>query len=614
MNADWKQIQYNLHDVITKNKIDSFDLFCEVIGKMSNEKKGLYFECLCKLYFTVCTVNKTKYKHFYMYSEIPSILKTKLNLPAKDKGIDCIVMDHDNKIYAVQCKFRSHNNRAIPFGELATFPALTFGSSAKIHGGIFFSNCYDVCDELKNKKYTHILYNTLDKKCDHLFWKNVVECIDNKPISMYATKKPLQHQQQIILHVKRHYETENKGRLYLACGSGKTFLGYWLGVREFGYDKIFIVVPSLYLLSQTYETWIKETQYDTRKYHFLLIGSDMDSGENMSCEYRPTTDPNTIGNELKKNNRIVVVVTYHSSNLLVNICKKLKYTFDFGIYDEAHRTVGDDEKCFTYLITSNIEKRKLFMTATEKIYSYKNKISDDKHENILSMDNENIYGKIIYRYSMRQAIDDNVLVDYRIIAPCINSKKYTEEILNNRFVNDNDNTYDIKTILTGIMIISSFEKCNFKHLLIFSNLNERAKSIIEFIENYISKTGHKLNGKINCKFLSGKNNMNIRKREVKEFENCDMGIISSAKIFGEGVDIKICDAVCFADGKNSSVDIVQYVGRCLRRCEKIPNKLSYVLVPFILDDEGEFFDCKNQSYSKLRKILKTIGTTDEFVT
>jgi predicted helicase len=406
-------------------------------------------------------------------------------------------------------------------------------------------------------------------------------------------------------------------------------------VKELGYTKIFIVVPSLYLLSQTYETWMMETQYEKDKFHFILIGSDMDNKEELLCEYKPTTDKNKIKEELEEFNKVVVIATYHSSELLIDVCKQLDYKFDMGIFDEAHRTVGEEEKCFTKIMSSEISEKRLFMTATEKIYNInRSKKTDEEKETVLSMDNEKVYGKVIYRYSMRQAIEDGVLVDYRIIAPFINSKKYdeqlktnvfnstaknrkdfsTEQLLNNQFVNDEDITYDTRIILTGLMIISSMEEFKFKHLLIFSNTNNRAKKIMEFIELYLSKSEHPLKEILNCKYLSGNDSMNKRKGEVKEFENCEYGIISSARIFGEGIDIKICDAICFADGKSSSVDIVQYVGRCLRKCDTIPNKLSYVLVPFVLDEGNEFFDYDNQSYVKLRKILKTIGTTDEMVT
>lgn len=615
MDVNWEKIKYKFLEHVNKFKIVNFYDFSESLKLLTSEEKGIYFEYFCKLYFCIDSFSKDNYKKFYLYTEIPNYLRKKINLPPKDKGIDCIIIDNDDKIFAIQVKYRSNKNKIIPFGELATFPALAFGTDVKVNGSIFFTNCYDACNELHNDKYIHVLFNSLNEKCDVLFWKNVHEFIGDKPITKYKPFTPLEHQKQIVKECKKYYETEDNGRLYLACGTGKTFLGYWISIRELQCDKIFIIVPSLYLLSQTYETWMREIQYDKQKYYFILVGSDMDNKEDFICEYKPSTDVNKIKKELKDNEKVVVIITYHSSDLLISVCKELEYKFNFGIYDEAHRTVGEDNKCFTNMIKSKIENKKLFMTATEKVYNYrKSKQTNKEKENVLSMDNENIYGKVIYRYSMCRAIEDNVLANYRIVALFINGMKYDKDILNNIFVNDEKNVYDIRTILTGLMIISSMEQCNFKHLLIFSNTNERAKSIIEFIENYINKTDHKLKNKVNCKFLSGNDSMNKRKSEVVDFEKSDIGIISSARIFGEGVNIKICDAVCFADGKSSSVDIVQYVGRCLRKCETLPNKLSYVLVPFILNDSKEFFDYENQSYIKLRKILKTIGTSDEMVT
>lgn len=612
MNANWNDIvKYIFCEIITKNNVNNFNDFHKSLVNLTNEEKGLYFEYFCYLFFKLDPITHENYPNFYFYNQIPIRLKKLTNVPSKDMGIDCLAIDKENKIYTIQVKFRSKINTVIPFNELSTFPALTFGSKTKnFYKGIFFSNCYDVCDQLKDNKYIHILFGSLNEKCDELFWKNVKDYIGDKPITQYKLKMPLDHQNIIIEKCKEHYKNNNYGKLYLACGTGKTFVGYWLSIRVLKMNKIFVVVPSLYLLSQTYETWYKEMQYDEEKYDFLLIGSDLDKNDEMICEHNLTTNEKTIQNCLKNNNKILVITTYHSSHLLVNACKKLKYKFDFGIYDEAHRSAGYEDKRFTILLSSKIEIKRLFMTATEKIYNY----SKNNEENILSMDNENIYGKIIFKYSIKQAIDNDVLVNYRLLAPFINTSEYNEKILNDRFVKykKENITYDIKTILIGLMIIFSMKKYNFTHLLIFSNTNEKAKKMMDFIKLYLDESEPE--HKINCKYLSGNDNMNKRKYEVEEFENSQRGIISSARIFGEGVDIKICDSVCFTDGKSSSIDIVQYVGRCLRKCNSIPNKLSYVLIPFLLDNETEFFDYANQSYLKLRKILKTIGTTDELIT
>jgi predicted helicase len=603
--TNWDKIKYDFLDHINKNNITNFIDFHNSLKELDTKVKGDYFEYFCKLYFTIDSYSKQHYKNFYLYTEIPLEIKKKLILPDKDKGIDAIVSDNQNNIYAVQIKYRKKNNNNIPFGELATFQALTFGTDIKnIHKGIFFTSCIDVCNELKNDKYINIVNSSFDK-CDNLFWINVKEYIGEKPLTKYINMTPLPHQEKLIPIIVNHYKNNNCGRVCIACGTGKTFLAFWTTIKEMKLNKIFIVVPSLYLLSQTFEVYQRELQNDN--FHFILIGSDMDD-KDFVCEYIPTTDITDIKSQIENNKeKLIVITTYHSSDLLIKATKSAKFKFDIGIYDEAHRTVGEKDKCFTSLLTSNIENKKLFMTATEKIYKYKT--NDNETDEVLSMDNEAIYGKQICKYSIKEAIEDKVLVDYRIIAPFINN------ILNCNYkiVDDKGNKFNSNIVVSGILIIKSMQEYKFKHLLIFSNKNDKAEQIIKFIEWYLNTYEHNL-GNVYTKYLSGKNTMNFRKSEVKNFENYSIGIISSARIFGEGVDIKKCDAVCFADGKGSTVDIIQYVGRALRKCSSIPDKSSYVIIPFILDLDEEFLTNENESFLKIRKILQALGTSDDMIT
>ena len=602
--TNWNKIKYDFLDHINTNNITNFLQFHESLKPLDKNTKGNYFEYFCMLYFLIEPYHKQNYKDFYLYTDISSKIKKDLNLPEKDKGIDAIVSDINNNIYAIQVKYRKKINDCIPFGELATFQALTFGTSVKnIHKGIFFTNCIDVCEELKNDKYINIVNTSFDK-CDDLFWKNVREYIGDKPLTKYTNMTPLSHQDKLIPIILNHYKNNNYGRLCIACGTGKTFLAFWVTIKEMKLTKIFIVVPSLYLLSQTFEVYQRELQNDN--FHFILIGSDMDD-KDFVCEYTPTTDVNDIKKQIENNReKLIVITTYHSSDLLIKATKSAKFKFDMGIYDEAHRTVGDKDKCFTSLLTSNIENKKLFMTATEKIYKYKTK--DDETDEVLSMDNEAIYGKQIVKYSIKEAIEDKVLVDYRIIAPFINNLSDA----NYKIVDDDGKQFNPNIVVSALLIIKSMQEYKFKHLLIFSNKNDRAEQIINFIDWYLNTYEHGL-GEIYTKFLSGKNTMNFRKNRVKEFENYSVGIISSARIFGEGVDIKKCDAVCFADGKGSTVDIIQYVGRALRKCDLIPNKLAYVIIPFILDSDEDFLNNENDSFLKIRKILQALGTSDEMI-
>ena len=602
--------------------IDDFDDFFERIVNLEDKKlKGDLFEYFAKLYFELLPSNKKQYEHFYLYADIPAKIKKYTKLPTKDKGIDGILIDYNNNIYAVQIKFRS-DRKIIPFGDLATFPALAFGTGVEhISGGVMFTTCIDVCDELNGDKYTNITYDSFDK-CDTYFWKKVRKYILKQKIDDYLIMKPLPHQEIIFPLIKTHYEENDNGRLYLPCGTGKTFIGYWSAIKILNMKKTVIIVPSLYLLSETYNTWIIESQYLNPQIYFTLIGSDINNRN--ECEYKPTTDVDMIINYLTKykNDNHVVITTYQSCDLLLKACIKLAYKFDIGIFDEAHRTTGDSDNLFTCLLSNkyNICKKRMFMTATEKIYNIPKSFTNNKlkkediEDQVLSMDNENVYGEVIYKYSTRQAIDDKQLVDYKLIAPFLSTNTYDTMIDENKIIKLLNKKYEMKLILLCCIIKNAMEACKFTHLLIFSNSNDNAKKIFEILAQLIKDED------LYIKCLSGNDNMTIRRSEVTEFEKAKKGIISSARIFGEGVNIKICDAVCFADNKASSVDIVQCVGRCLRKYAPNPYKMGYVLVPFLIEKyyDDEFYDNfltnENESFMKLRRVLKSLGDTDDIIT
>lgn len=606
MECDIFQIKKLFLNIIVN--VLEYDDFDRKLKRLNNKDKSCIFKLFYKLYFTLIPLYKTIYKNIYLYHEIPNKIKNKLKLPYKDNGIDGLIITTTDKYLVVRVKFRE-SKKPIPFEKLATFSTLASDYKCRnINGGILFTNCYDVCYELNDERYSNVLYSCFNK-CDINFWDTVREYLKHDIIK-YTIMTPLPYQKAILPFIEQYYKENNYGRLYLPCGTGKTFLGYWISIHILKCNKIFIVVPSLYLLSETYETWSKQLYNSSYKY--LLIGSDIDKKDGMSCEYKITTNIDDIKEQLENTiEKIIVITTYHSSNLLRNVCEEINFTFDMGIFDEAHRTTGIGDKLFANLLThEKLSKKRLFMTATEKIYHYQISKPKEQQENIYSMDNENVYGKIIYNYSTRKAIEDGQLVDYKVVAPFISSDNYDDLLENNNYIKINESKYNIKILALSIMIIKTMKDLNIKHMLIFSNKNEKAKKIMEMLRALLKND----NSDIYCNCLSGNDNMNKRRHEVKLFEQSKRGIMSSAKIFGEGVNIPICDSVCFADNKESTVDIIQYVGRCLRKCKLIPNKISYVVVPFVLNNDTEnFFDSENKSFLKLRMILKSLGTTDDLV-
>jgi len=210
MNCNIHSIKkYFLHIITNVCKYDDFD---EKLKELNTENKGYLFELFFKLYFTLIPTYKSIYDKIYLYKEIPYDIMKKLILPNKDKGIDGLIITINEEYLVVQVKYRK-NKKPITFSELATFPALAFGTKCiNINGGILFTNSYDVCDELKNEKYNNITY-TCFNKCDNEFWNICREYLRHDIIINYTSLTPLPHHQILLPNIEKYFKENNYGRI-----------------------------------------------------------------------------------------------------------------------------------------------------------------------------------------------------------------------------------------------------------------------------------------------------------------------------------------------------------------------------------------------------------------
>lgn len=618
--SKWINVEKRFNEMF--RDVNTFNDFQYILNKEDNQTKGDLFEYFCKLFFLHDPIRNENVKNFYLGSEIPESIIEKLNLPRDDRGIDAIIETIDGKYNAVQVKYRSDIYKNITYGETSTFQALTYGTKvSNINKGIFFTNCHDVNDDLKNDKYIHITHNIIR---DSEIWTVFNSLVTNKPKPKLEPYKKLPHQESIVNAFLNHYKQKTKGKIISACGTGKTLIAYW-SVIEGKYKNIMVLVPSLYLLSGIFDSWKRESIAQNIQIDFLLVGSDVyvnDDGEYeenplQELQYELTTDITKIKEFINKqtNNIKVVICTYHSSELLINTCTELNYKFNFGLYDEAHRTCGIANKKFSRIVKADIATHKLFLTATPKIKNNKINKTKTPDPDCLSMDDIEQYGDVIYNYTIRQAINEGILCDYRIVASILNESD--EALIQNLYSNViiDDKKYTMEDLITAHMIIKIMLEYNQRHVLTMSNTNKKASKLRNALDLVIKKST--LKDKIYLSNLTGNDRMYKRRATVNEFEKSEYGIITSARIFNEGVDIKICDTVVFADQKSSTTDIIQCVGRCLRKYSAKPNKLGYILIPTIMksNDEDEFFSKteKGTPYKKIKQILRAIGSTDDQV-
>lgn len=621
--TNWNKFRNVFLDII--KDVTSYIEFENVIKHLKEDKlKGDMYEFFCKIVYE----NLVKdVKNIYLYSEIPDDLKQKHKLPLNDKGIDALVIMNDGTTNAIQVKFRSNLSTIIPYGDMATFIASTYGPHVSgFNKGIIFTNCYDVCDELKNDGFIRYTRDSIIALTDEKsFWdelRNMLKSVVNSSVKLIKPYVKHKHQKNVFKLAYDHFYTkkENKGIIYSPPGTGKTLMCFWIANLiddEIEKQKriILISVPSLHLLNDTFLVWERELIAHGIDFNFLLIGSDIDMKTfDGNIKEKVTTDQHTVSKfikELNKDKTNFVITTYQSSELIINACTSNKFKFDFFIGDEAHKTTGDEEKEFGLLIGADVSHKKLFVTATTKVFRQKN-IALGSDTEIYSMDNEKHYGKVIHTLSLRHAIEnEKLLCDYKIITPVVIESEMEQFIKQQKYVTIDNALYTSRELMIAYMIKKCFDNGQIRHLLVYCNKNKNALRMNNCLKKIFEKDDKYKNMIFNC--MNGKTKMTDRKKTINEFENSEFAIISSAKILNEGIDIKICDSVCFAENRSSTVDIIQCIGRSLRLCDKKPNKLSYVIVPVIINDNIDFFEMDNSEYHKVMSILRALATTDDNV-
>jgi len=277
--------------------------------------------------------------------------------------------------------------------------------------------------------------------------------------------------------------------------------------------------------------------------------------------------------------------------------------FNLGIYDEAHRTTGELSG-FNKLVSSSKIAKKLFLTATLKYYDYLDTELETLKVN--SMDNQNIYGRVIASVSAKEALKLKRICPYSImtiklqdILECGSSKQRNKiENIIDKYIESNleednvDNISDgVKTFISdnkkryiriAYGLIKVIQSTGIKHLITFHRYIACARLFSYILEEFFDKEE---NFKVSV--ITGSDDKETRDNILTDFQTLEPDsikckILCNARVLQEGVDVPSCDAVAFVDLKSSAVDTIQALARCLTFQ---PNKEAYILIPF---DENDF--------------------------
>lgn len=589
------------------NSWSDFKLKTDALPK---KQMGDAFELLTKLYFKINPVYSF-YDEVWLLSEVPSTVFEYLGLPSHDLGID-LIAKQGNEYHPIQCKYHSEKNSSITFNEVSTFISLLEGNDKFAQG--YICSTANVTsknlDKIKNKPINLVLSDSW-VLLDEDFFDKIKNYFDNRKYTPIAYT-PKEHQVKALKDAIEYFVDGNNsnGKLIFPCGAGKSLTGFWM-TQELKSTSTIIAVPSLSLVKQTLDVYLREIVARGLKVKWLCIcsdegiGKDDDILENTESLGIPCqTNPDYIAKwlETNRNEHKIIFTTYQSGRIIADVSKKLNISFDLGIFDEAHKTVGLNKKLFSYLLFNEnifIEKR-IFMTATERFYS-------GSKEDIISMDDYEIYGDTFSQMSFKEAIEKELLTDYKIITIDVKKSEIAEFIKNNNLVQLNNkwkNETEARSLASMIALRKAMKVLPIKNAVSFHSSIEKAERNKD-LQSYISSSYDF--EPIDSFTVSSKVATTKRNDIIREFANSKRALITNAKCLTEGVDVPNIDCIVFADPRKSKVDIVQALGRALRK--KKGKDWGYVILPVLYDDQTHEID--NDNYNEIISIVRGLAANDE---
>lgn len=393
---------------------------------------------------------------------------------------------------------------------------------------------------------------------------------------------PRPHQEDAIRACVEGLRKAPRGQAIMACGTGKTLVGYEVAA-ELGARATLVLVPSLLLVQQV------AAVYSSRGASRILAvcSDDVKLGEDeirvstdeLGCE--STTDAYHVGAFLAKPSPCFVICTYQSQALLDG------FEFDLAIFDEAHRTAGKQGRPFSFALSDDNVKcdRRLFMTATPR----HTKLEDDgETSDVFSMDDESTFGPVLYSLPMRAAIEAGIVCDYRIIVSQVRD-------LPNR----------PREVAIRAAMDKAMAKFGIRKGFTFHRRVQDAK-------DFITGATHTLRG-VRLLHVNGNQTAKEREHALDRFRIAERAIMTNARCLTEGVDLPDADMVAFLTTKRSTIDVVQAVGRVSRKHANKRNGGFVFLPVFVSQNEGEDLEAavKRSNFAQVLDVLQALRESDE---
>ncbi|GGO59868.1 hypothetical protein GCM10010910_03870 [Microbacterium nanhaiense] len=620
-----------------------WDLLDEMYHNAPSEReKGTRFERFLKTYLQTEPKYTDLFSDVWMWQEWPG------RAGRPDTGIDLVAKDrYTGELTAIQAKFYDPA-RALPKQEIDSFftelGKEPFASGMIVTTARNWSKHAEAALNDQTKPVQRVdLMNLADSRID---WA-AFDPAEPEVLYKSAGKAPRKHQAEAINDVITGFETSDRGKLIMACGTGKTFTSLKL-VEQYvpvGGSVLFLV-PSIALLQQTLNEWTAQADQPIRPF---AVCSDSSVGrkenEDVSAHdlgFPATTDADKLFHRFQistgQETISVVFSTYQSIDVVHRAQELGLPEFDLVICDEAHRTTGisqpgSDDSAFVRVHNDEFlkAKKRLYMTATPRIYveDSKQKAAKDGVA-VYSMDDEQTFGPEFHHLGFGRAVEMGHLSDYKVLILAVDEESVAHSF-QDLLARDGDLNVDDVARIVGCWNGLSKRGVNGERLSITDDAPMQravafARNIKESkaIANQLNVIGRELlmnaqDGdsalEMQAKHVDGTFNVLERSARLDWLQAGDDAhqarILTNAKCLTEGVDVPSLDAVLFLNPRNSQVDVVQAVGRVMRKAEG--KEYGYIILPIAVpasqDPETALND--NKKYKVVWDVLQALRAHDD---
>jgi predicted helicase len=636
-------------------------------ASQTEREKGNYFEELIVTYFRYEATYADLYSDVWLYSDWAK----EQGLDGRDTGIDLVAKTQGtNEYHAIQCKCYAEDYR-VRKADIDSFFTASGKKPFSHRIIVTTTNNWNehAEDALQNQQPPVNKIDLQDLENSQIEW---AQYRPSQTPTLKPKKELRDHQTNALNAVIQGFINAERGKMIMACGTGKTYTSLKIAEEQAGKGKrVLFLVPSLSLLSQTLTEWTQESKTPL---HSFAVCSDTDVGKKRKADddivqtfahelrYPATTEPQKLAAEIVKRHddqhMSVVFSTYHS----IEVISKAQHEhglddFDLIICDEAHRTTGstfenESESNFVKVHDSDFIKstKRLYMTATPRIYGDSAKIKEEQGGvKLCSMDDESLYGKELFIINFSEAVRRGLLCDYKVIVLTVDAAHISTRLqtlladddnqlkvddaakivgcwkaLSKQGSADDDDGFDADTdpmrraVAFCQVIEPNTNKAAKTHKVSSKNIAGMFQEVVNVYQE--QETDHNT---LICEAEHVDGSMNASQKEKKldwlkaQTPDNTCRILSNVRCLSEGVDVPALDAVLFLTPRNSQVDVVQSVGRVMRNSTDPitgkKKKLGYVILPVVIPTGMSPHEAlnDNKTYKVVWDVLQALRSHDD---